>query len=288
LTDQAWNHVYRHYLTFLYMSNAYHFYSPDPGPSHLVWFRVQYEDDSFRWVRFPDKQSALVPLQYTRSIVLGDSTDLNVPPPMPALMAMRIKERKLAGRLFRPDPTKDGEKFEGQPIPLIAEDLFDPFNGVPIPPDAYREPTEYSKLLISSYVRYVAKNYPHTEDRSIPVKNIKVYRITHQLINAGQMSVGQDPMQEVFLLPYYMGKFDTAGQLMVPQQQYDEKGNEKIKGEYDGFLYWTIPVLQVPKGHKGPFWVAQNTTEYTVHNYMLLHAGDIRKFDDDSKGEGRK
>jgi hypothetical protein len=270
------------------MSNAYHFYSPDPGPSTLIWFRVQYDDDSFRWVRFPDKQSALVPLQYTRSIVLGDSTNLNAASPMPALMAKRIMERKEAGRLFRPEPTRDGEKFEGQSIPLIAEDLYDPFNRVPIPPDAYREPNEFSKLLISSYVRYVAKNYPHTEDRSIPVKNIKVYRITHKLISPGEMSQGLDPMQEVFLAPYFMGKFDTAGKLMVQQQQYDENGNEKLQGEYDGFLYWSIPVMPVPKGHKAPFWVPQSTTEYAVHNYMLLHAGDIRKFDDESKGEGRK
>ena len=32
--------MFRHYLLFTYMNNAYHFYSPDPGPPTLLYRRV--------------------------------------------------------------------------------------------------------------------------------------------------------------------------------------------------------------------------------------------------------
>ncbi len=292
VTEQAWSHVYRYYLSFFYLTNAYHFYSPDPGPSTLLWFRVQYEDDKYRWVKLPDKSASPVPLHYTRTMVVADSTNLPGPTIPPALFEKRINERREAGRFFRPDPTRDGEKFEGQPIPIMLEDLTNPFNRSPLPPDAYREPNDYSKLLISSFVRHVAVSYPHPSDPSIPVKNVKVYRIVHKLIGAGEMAVGRDPMQEVYFAPYFMGKFDTNGELIVKQQQYDQNMNPLLK-EYDGFLYWTIPILAVPKGPpRSDFVMPFESKDFDVRNYLDLHAGDIRSFDDKKaepmKEEGRK
>ena len=46
LSMQIWTNFYRHYLTFAYLTNAYHFYSPDPGPPTLLWYYVKYEDGS--------------------------------------------------------------------------------------------------------------------------------------------------------------------------------------------------------------------------------------------------
>ena len=42
--------VYRPYLNLLYMTNAYHFYSPDPGTSSVMWFAVYYDDGTFDWI----------------------------------------------------------------------------------------------------------------------------------------------------------------------------------------------------------------------------------------------
>jgi hypothetical protein len=44
LAKQLWTRVYRPYLSLLYMTNAYHFYSPDPGPPSMVWFAMRYSD----------------------------------------------------------------------------------------------------------------------------------------------------------------------------------------------------------------------------------------------------
>ncbi len=40
--SQAWSYIYRPYLQFCYLSNAYHFYSPDPGPATELWFCIEY------------------------------------------------------------------------------------------------------------------------------------------------------------------------------------------------------------------------------------------------------
>ncbi|MBV9124454.1 MAG: PKD domain-containing protein [Planctomycetes bacterium] len=58
LSTQLWTVVYRPYLQFLYCNNAYHFYSPDPGPATLLWFRIEFETTGgqrhWRWVKVPE------------------------------------------------------------------------------------------------------------------------------------------------------------------------------------------------------------------------------------------
>lgn len=43
LITNAWTVIYRPYLQFAYLNNAYQFYSPDPGPASEVWFCIEYE-----------------------------------------------------------------------------------------------------------------------------------------------------------------------------------------------------------------------------------------------------
>src|SRR5204863_8317780 len=51
-----WQTVYRPYLQFMYLNNAYHFYAPEPGPGMLLWFQVKYEDGTYQWVKLPQRQ----------------------------------------------------------------------------------------------------------------------------------------------------------------------------------------------------------------------------------------
>ncbi len=293
VTEQAWTRVYRFYLGYLDMTNAYHFYSPDPAPSTLAWFRIQYEDDTARWVKMPDKKDTAVPLAYTRTTIIGSSMDLGSGQTTPLLLALRIQERKVAGRNFTPEPTKDGQKYKVVPIPIIAEDLDNWVNGLPIPPDSYKEPNEFSKALISSYVRYVAKNYKHETDPSVPVKSIKVYRLVHKLASPSELANGLDPMQEAFLAPYYLGTYDTQGKLLVPQQEYTYDPARGIVAKFDdrhfdGFVYWTVPILALPR--RKPSDVNETyhlkADNFYTRNYLTLHAGDARWFDDDLLNSG--
>src|SRR5262249_49947710 len=55
---QLWVRIYRPYLEFMYLNNAYHFYAPEPGAASHIWFRVTYMDAQknkfYQWVKMPD------------------------------------------------------------------------------------------------------------------------------------------------------------------------------------------------------------------------------------------
>src|SRR5262249_29843751 len=38
IVQQLWTRIFRPYLEFMYLNNAYHFYAPDPGPASYLWF----------------------------------------------------------------------------------------------------------------------------------------------------------------------------------------------------------------------------------------------------------
>src|SRR5262249_54099959 len=56
LSMTLWCKVYRPYLQFAYLNNAYHFYSPEPGPPMLVWFRVEFEGNAkAEWLKLTNR-----------------------------------------------------------------------------------------------------------------------------------------------------------------------------------------------------------------------------------------
>src|SRR5262249_41860545 len=71
----AW--LYQPYLSFLYLGNAYHFYSPDPGPPTLLWFRIRYADGQCTEVKIPDREQSPVGLHYQRMLALTEH--INIP-----------------------------------------------------------------------------------------------------------------------------------------------------------------------------------------------------------------
>src|SRR5215813_9575618 len=75
LPTTLWTLVYRPYLQFAYLNNAYHFYSPDPGPPTLVWFRVEFEDKHVHWYKLVDRDQFPTRLQYQRMLALTESTN---------------------------------------------------------------------------------------------------------------------------------------------------------------------------------------------------------------------
>src|SRR5260370_1204304 len=54
------------YLGFLYPNTAYHFYSPEPGPPTLLWYRVEYANGETQLFRIPDRSHDRNPLHYQR------------------------------------------------------------------------------------------------------------------------------------------------------------------------------------------------------------------------------
>jgi hypothetical protein len=233
LSVQAWAYFYRPYSSFMYLSNAYHFYSPEPGPPTLAWFYVCYSDDSGRWIKLPSHNDSPVPIHYQRLLALTESInaiDHNTPPNYNDLATAR----RLAGKIREPEI----------PLPL---DLA--------PTIAYQPPENYSRVMVSAYARYVARHWPHPDDNpNAEVKTVKVYRLIHGIISAPQIVKGLDANDQIFDLPYFMGEFDPKGEMLDPN---------------DPFLYFLLPITRdpepAPEGSTAP-------PKLVLHNSLEAHA----------------
>jgi hypothetical protein len=230
LTRQLWTCCYRPYLQFLYLNNAYHFYSPEPGPATLLWFRVYYANGSSRWVEVPNRQEDAkdpMALEYYRRLSVTENVNqLTATAVMPA---EAVERRLLAGALL------------GIPTP---EEISPYLPGIL----QYRVPVEYAKQLLQSYVRFVARRHPHP-DPGVAVTGVKVYRVVHGLVAPGAFAAGLDPADPTLCSPYYQGEFDRDGNLKDPA---------------DPFLYWLIPILKVKTS--GPSTESELLDYVAVHS----------------------
>src|SRR5262249_2256166 len=158
-----WFHVYRQYLEFMYLNNAYHFYSPEPGPPSLVWFYVRYEDDSGRWIKIPQREDFPTKVAYQRRLSLTESINQLLPPgsaPPGTTVQDLAQARAMRGQLDE-IPTYPG-----------MEPVFQ-----------RREPGFYSKRMLETYARHVAKFYPHPDDPGKKVTRVKTYRVVHNILS---------------------------------------------------------------------------------------------------------
>jgi hypothetical protein len=237
LTTTAWTYFYRPYLQFLYLNNAYHFYSPDPGPPTLLWFHIDYKGGSERWVRLPERDQFHTKQEYQRRLALTESTNQLMSSPPEFVLNNYAAERQRAGNLYH--------------IPIHPE-LSAAFQ--------FHEPNAYSKHMIAAYARHVAYAYKSETDPGAEVEGVKVYRVVHSILTAEQMDAGQRPTDPTTNLPYYQGEFDKEGNLKNPK---------------DPFLYWLIPIMWVPKEPGAGIIRLQpkpDPERYEIHDYTKDHA----------------
>ncbi len=60
------------YLQAGYLNHGYHFFAPEPGPSHLVRYELQMPDGSVKQGKFPDRQEHQPRLLYHRHFMLTE------------------------------------------------------------------------------------------------------------------------------------------------------------------------------------------------------------------------
>lgn len=260
ITIQLWTRIYRPYLQFMYLNNAYHFYSPEPGPPILLWFRIEYEDGKPRWVDLPNRDEHVARLAYQRHLALAETT--NQPGPPAANIEVLWQRRVVGTDLLKLENVKPefrlqrDKLFERLTMGAVDVLIIPPYPPHVMAPNVqYRPPTPYSRLLLASYARHVARSYPHPTDPGQAVKAVKVYRVTLQMLNPIDFVNRVSPFEQTMHLPYYMGEFDRDGKLL---------------NEVDPFLYWVIPIMRVPKPVDPDFPNAPPETE--VQDYRMLHA----------------
>ena len=57
----------------LFLGHGYRFFGPDPGPSHIVEYKIKLSDDSISEGRFPDREKHWPRLRYHRWFMLSET-----------------------------------------------------------------------------------------------------------------------------------------------------------------------------------------------------------------------
>ena len=222
--------VYRPYLHLLYMSNAYHFYSPDPGTSTVLRFAVFYSDGERKWIEVPNKKDCPIGMTYQRVNALPEhsfysngrfppnDSDLRADPNMPRPPRGSwddINRRRQHGSTQSWGP-------EGKPIPMVLD--MDPTW-------QYQQPTEVSEHQIASLARHLW-HYPPAQSPTpgVTISSVKVYRVKVHVLTPYELAKGRDPFDPIKTMPYFLGEFDKTGTLLHPE---------------DPFLYWYLPIVRV-------------------------------------------
>ncbi|HZT83551.1 MAG TPA: hypothetical protein VFA26_25195 [Gemmataceae bacterium] len=216
LVRRVWTDFYRPYLEFMFLGNAYHFYSPEPGPPTLLWFYLEYEDGSSRWVKMPLREHHSNKTAYLRRIAMSEGTN-TWNPNMP-WDPQRYENRRRAG--------------EQLGVPTLENTHLAPIY-------QYRFTLNLGRRLTRYYAHYAATHYPHPENPDLKVKRVKVYRVTRNFIQPGELARDVSPWDPAFLFPYYQGTFDA-------------KGNYAKDPLTDPFLFWVIPLKREPNEELRP------------------------------------
>ena len=269
--NQTWTRLSRPYLEFMYLNNAYHFYSPDPGPSSYVLFCLNYDtgkkaigtDDpelSAVWTKLPKvdangNHEYRVALEYQRCLALTE----NILPSevTPSLIeegpdGMIRAADFYAGRLVN-SPSKDGERLS-QPIvglkpPKLV--LKAPFHPSLTTDRQYIKPDFSSRKMLGSLIRRAART-PHPENPTWKIHSVRVYRVVHHPVPPHLLIPGTvQPDDPTFYHPVYLGLHDANGTLIDP--------NEPL-------LYWIIPAVRKDR----------NDPSSPILNYAFRHASDPR------------
>jgi hypothetical protein len=274
LSQQLWTRVYRPYLQFMYLTNAYHFYSPDPGPPSLLWFRVEYADKTSRWIKLPVREESPFGLHFQRRLALGES--VNQPN-----LSLPLTRAERADWLRRGVTPPDREPWdEILTRRQIGATLHKPPLGVPMDATVnqqYSEPQDHAKRFVASYARHVARTSPNPENPEMPVANVRVYRVTHTIILPGQVAGGYDPLDPAFYSPIYLGQFDAEGRMLDPQ---------------DPFLYWYIPMVYVPPNYgkdNVPLFIHRDPQPGDKFlNGVAVHSGDATELQEGHVSDAKR
>jgi hypothetical protein len=255
LTNALWTVFYRPYLQFVYLNNAYHFYSPEPGPPTLLWFRLQYADGSYRWVKLPNPEDFPTRLEYQRRLAMTESTNQLFPTPGSPQFDNLLLARNLASNRL--------------PVAIPLHPLW-------AASAQYRPSNMYSQKMTAAYARHVANapEYRNENDPTQKVVNVQVFRVIHNMLTPKDVADGVSPVDESLYTPYYLGRFNPQGELVNAKGERLDREHPEVE---DPFLYWMIPIFKVPKDPLADPTKPYSPKGWVVKDYLSVFAGDTTK-----------
>jgi hypothetical protein len=252
LVDQVATRVTLPYLSFTYLTNAYHFYSPEPGPASLLYCLVTYDEIDpetkkpvAEWITLPNRaEQPKDPLEltYYRRLSLTEQVAMTVPDYVTpsAFEKLDIRVRRYEVALGK-DP-----KYPR--IPLAPDEIEQPIY-------QYRMPYPgIMRYVVPSYARHILKA---NSTNGRVAKTVKLYRLEHRIVPVNVYREKLSPYHPITYRPYFLGEFrldDTDEAVMVNPQ--------------DPMLYWLVPIL--PKRLTN---LKAEDVDDQIEDYLSKHAG---------------
>lgn len=224
ITQQLGGRIYLPYLSTMYLRNAYHFYSPDPGPASHVFVLITYDTidpttgkSQAEWYTLPDRKTQWkdpLGLTYYRRLSVTEQVSQGVPDytaDTAERRAVRERRTKSAAGLWSNYPR----------IPFAPEDEG----------SQYRLPRpDIVRYLLPSYAAHLIHAHS-TPDRS--VKSVKIYRLEHRVLPVNRLAEKFSPHHPTTFRPYFLGEYALA-----------PNGDAELVDTQDPMLYWLCPILQ--------------------------------------------
>ena len=228
LTSQIGTRFYLPYLQFAYLRNAYHFYSPEPGPANLLLALIDLETDE----PDPDTGSTKSSTWFVMPNRANHTTD-----PLAQSYYRRLSLTEYSARASPETGLAGDERIRvNRDRDLVARGLKAGYPLIPYPPEVYEPRLRWyqypqpdaSRYVIPSYAKHLAVEYTTPGHR---VTNVKLYRAEHRIVST-QFFVKTkcDPYHPTLYRIHFLGDFDAAGTLKDP---------------LDPMLYWLVPVYLI-------------------------------------------
>jgi hypothetical protein len=259
INEQVFIRVFNPYLQFVYLRNAYQFYSPNPGPASVLAFLLKTETGTdpstgkkqyeTQWVVMPKRPADVrdpLGLSYYRRLSLTEQlarVNLGFEIPADQFEKSEVSQRRFYRSLPHPD--------------LIAI----PFSPTELARSQYRLPNaDVTRFVLPSYASHMILEY--TPDKAAAGKTtVKVYRLEHRALTPEEFVPSKEVKRRTGGIPFgpyapttygafFLGEFDARGNLVDPQED---------------LLNWMIPVMPRIPGPNDPI-------KKTYIDYMSVHA----------------
>jgi hypothetical protein len=248
LNEQIFSRVYNPYLQFLYLRNAYHFYSPNPGPASLIVCLMKTETGKQTLA-----DGTEVPTYEYKWIVLPKRPQ-DVKDPLGVAYYRRLSlSEQIARGTFGTELPETFEKGEltarrrESPIPLHPAELLGHQYKLPHP--------DLVRYILPSYAQHVILDKTPTPDVAAKT-TLKMYRFEHRTLGVNEFRNGNDPYYPATYRAFFLGEFNVRGDLIDPQER---------------LLYWIVPVIARP-GTGAPI----DPKQKTYLDYFSAHALGVR------------
>lgn len=232
-TQQVGTRVVLPYIQFVYLKNAYHFYSPEPGSASHMFFLIVYDTidpktgkPEAEWVTMPDRKAHWrdpMGLSYFRRLSLTEQGSQS----MPGISEQTAEWREI-------DARRAGVAQGAHPnTPAI------PYSPREIDPIQYRMPRyDITRYLLPSYAAHLLHAHSTPQRKA---KTVRIYRLEHPIPSLYEFSQRDwNPHHPLGFKPFYYGEF-----ALTPD------GDAALTDKQDPMLYWLVPILPKLKGADG-------------------------------------